>query len=87
MLYHYFNDGKMERSEGSSITEGQYEGKWVWHNSPKMLGFLTQLVRSSHVIIDIFMNVGGSGAGKKAGSREKISNVAVSLCALLQSAS
>ena len=26
MLYHYFNDGKMERSEGSSITEGKYEG-------------------------------------------------------------
>ena len=23
MLYHYFKDGKLERSEGSSITEGQ----------------------------------------------------------------
>ena len=33
MLYHYFNDGKMERSEGSSITEGQYERNGMAHSA------------------------------------------------------
>ena len=72
MLYHYFNNGKMERSEGSSITEGQYEGKWGWHTQPEILSLLTQQVRSNHVIMDIFMlKWVGSGAEKKAWVMEK----------------
>ena len=31
----------------------------VWRTSPEILGFLTWLVRSSHVIINIFTIVGG----------------------------
>ena len=31
---------------------------WVWRTSPEILGFLTWLVRSSRVIINIFTIVG-----------------------------
>ena len=56
----------------------------VWRTSPEILGFLTWLVKSSHVIINIFTIVGGSGAEKTAGSGE-VRCVAGTVPALLQS--
>ena len=62
-----------------------------WHTSPEILGLLTQLVRSSHVIINTFKIVGGVWSWVTMSQvrcvlcrRNGVCSVAGTVCALSQ---